>query len=76
LVSVDSGWSPDFLKCAIFLNGKTMKIRKPPKENEVRNLLYEPVPWKEAQKCWQELLDGKYEWSSIGKQLREKGLVK
>jgi hypothetical protein len=33
------------------------------------------VPWKEAQKYWDELLDGKYEWSSIGKQLREKGIV-
>jgi hypothetical protein len=37
--------------------------------------LYELVPWKEAEKTWEELLDGKYEWSSIGKQLREKGLV-
>ena len=34
------------------------------------------TPWKEAKKYWNELLDGKYEWSSIGKQLREKGLVK
>ena len=38
--------------------------------------LWELVPWKEAKKYWEELLDGKYEWSSIGKQLREKGLVK
>ena len=38
--------------------------------------LWELVPWKEARNYWQELLDGKYEWSSIGKQLREKGLVK
>ena len=38
--------------------------------------LYELVPWKEAKKYWNELLDGKYEWSSIGKQLREKGMVK
>jgi hypothetical protein len=38
--------------------------------------LHELVPWKEAKKYWQELLAGKYEWSSIGKQLREKGLVK
>jgi len=37
--------------------------------------LRELVPWKEAQKYWDELLDGKYEWSTIGKQLREKGLV-
>lgn len=37
--------------------------------------LHELVPWKEAKKYWEELLDGKYEWSSIGKQLREKGLV-
>ena len=38
--------------------------------------LHELVPWKEAEKYWEELLDRKYEWSSIGKQLREKGLVK
>jgi hypothetical protein len=38
--------------------------------------LYELVPWKEAKNYWEELLKGKYEWSSIGKQLREKGLVK
>jgi CRISPR-associated protein Cas2 len=33
------------------------------------------VPWKEAKDYWEELRDGKYEWSSIGKRLREKGLV-
>ena len=38
--------------------------------------LWELVPWKEARKYWDELMEGKYEWSSIGKQLREKGLVK
>src|ERR1019366_9141868 len=38
--------------------------------------LHELVPWKEARNYWEELLDGKYEWSSIGKQLRQKGLVK
>jgi hypothetical protein len=38
--------------------------------------LHELVPWKEAKNYWEELLAGKYEWSSIGKQLREKGLVK
>jgi hypothetical protein len=38
--------------------------------------LHELVPWKEAKKYWDELMDGKYEWSSIGKQLRQKGLVK
>lgn len=37
--------------------------------------LWELVPWKEANKYWDELLEGKYEWSSIGKQLREKVLV-
>jgi hypothetical protein len=37
--------------------------------------LHELVPWNEAKKYWKELLEGKYEWSSIGKQLREKGLV-
>jgi hypothetical protein len=38
--------------------------------------LWELVPWKEAKKYWDELMEGKYEWSSIGQQLREKGLVK
>jgi hypothetical protein len=38
--------------------------------------LRELVPWKEAKSYWDDLMDGKYEWSSIGKQLREKGLVK
>jgi hypothetical protein len=37
--------------------------------------LHELVPWKEAKKYWEELLEGKYEWSSIGKQLREKEIV-
>jgi len=37
--------------------------------------LRELVPWKEAKSYWDELIDGKYEWSSIGKQLREKGIV-
>jgi len=38
--------------------------------------LHELVPWKEAKKYWNHLMDGKYEWSTIGKQLREKGLVR
>jgi hypothetical protein len=38
--------------------------------------LWELVPWKEAKKYWHELLEGKYEWSSMGKLLRKKGLVK
>jgi hypothetical protein len=38
--------------------------------------LHELFPWKEAKNYWEELLAGKYEWSSIGKQLRQKGLVK
>ncbi len=37
--------------------------------------LHELVPWKEAKSKWSELLSGKYEWSSIAKQLREKGMV-
>lgn len=38
--------------------------------------LYELVPWKDAKSYWDELLEGKYEWSAISKQLRQKGLVK
>jgi len=37
---------------------------------------WEPVPWKEAKGYWEELLEGKYEWSSMGKLLRKKCLVK
>ena len=37
--------------------------------------LHELVPWKEAKSKWDDLLSGKYEWSSTSKQLREKGLV-
>ncbi len=37
--------------------------------------LWELVPWNEAEAYWEELLTGKYEWSSIGKQLCQKGLV-
>ena len=36
--------------------------------------LWELVPWREAKKYREALLEGKYEWSSIGKQLRGKGL--
>lgn len=41
--------------------------------------LHELVPWKEAESYWEELLQGKYEWSSIGKQikqLQQKGLLR
>ena len=38
--------------------------------------LHELVPWKEAKSYWDELLEGEYEWSSIGKQLRQLGIVK
>jgi hypothetical protein len=38
--------------------------------------LWELVPWNEAKKYWDELLAGKYEWSSISKQLRAKGKVR
>lgn len=38
--------------------------------------LHELVPWKEVENYWEELLEGKYEWSAVGKQLRQKGLVK
>jgi len=38
--------------------------------------LWELVPWKEAKEYWEELLEGKYEWSGIGKQLFEKSFEK
>jgi len=37
--------------------------------------LWELVPWKEAEKYWKELLQGKYEWSTISKQLHERGKI-
>ena len=37
--------------------------------------LRELVPWSEAKKYWDELLAGKYEWSSISKQLRSKRVI-
>jgi len=33
------------------------------------------VPWKDAKAYRDDLMKGEYEWSSIGKQLRAKGLV-
>ena len=38
--------------------------------------LWELVPWKEAGKMWQELVSGKYEWSTMAKQMSQRGLVK
>lgn len=37
--------------------------------------LHNLVPWPPAKVAWNELMAGKYGWSSIGKQLRAKGLV-
>ena len=37
--------------------------------------LWELVPWNEAKKYWLELTANKYEWSSMGKQLKAKGLI-
>jgi hypothetical protein len=37
--------------------------------------LWERVPWKLARDYWEELLEGKYEWSAMGKLLRKKGVV-
>jgi hypothetical protein len=37
--------------------------------------LRELVPRKEARTYWDELVEGEYAWSSIGKKLRDKGLV-
>lgn len=38
--------------------------------------LWELVNWKEAQKTWEKLLAGEYAWSTMAKQMRERGLVK
>ena len=36
---------------------------------------HEITPWKVAKQYWDELCEGKYEWSTMSKRLREKGLV-
>jgi hypothetical protein len=38
--------------------------------------LHNLVPWAPAKAAWNELMAGKYGWSSIGRQLRAKGLVR
>ena len=38
--------------------------------------LWELVPWKESGKMWQELADGKYEWSTMSQKMRQHGLIK
>jgi hypothetical protein len=37
--------------------------------------LRELVPWKEAEKHWNRLLDSQYEWSIISQQLRKRGVI-
>ena len=34
------------------------------------------VPWPEAKQAWQELVAGKYTWSTMSKQMEERGLVR
>lgn len=38
--------------------------------------LHTLVPWAPARTAWNELVQGKYDWSGIGQQMRAKGLVK
>jgi hypothetical protein len=38
--------------------------------------LHNLVPWAPAKTAWNELVAGKYEWSSISQQMRARGLVK
>jgi hypothetical protein len=38
--------------------------------------LWELVPWKEAQKTWDKLVNGEYEWSTMSQRMRERGLVR
>lgn len=38
--------------------------------------LWELVPWKEAERTWERLLDGEYEWSTMAQRMRGHGLVK
>ena len=38
--------------------------------------LWELVPWKEAQHTWEALAAGEYAWSTMARQMRERGLVR
>jgi hypothetical protein len=38
--------------------------------------LHKLVPWKPAAQAWNELKAGKYEWATMAKRMREKGLVR
>ena len=76
-------WQEDFLSELNDFEGKLRKVASlnltpDPNDGVVLNIapLRELVPWKEAESYWEELLEGKYEWSSIGRQLRQKGLVR
>jgi hypothetical protein len=37
---------------------------------------HELVPWKEPEKYWEELRKGRYEWSSMSRSLRKRGIMK
>jgi len=38
--------------------------------------LWELVPWMEAQKTWEKLAAGQFEWSTMARQMRQRGLVR
>jgi len=38
--------------------------------------LHELVPWAEPTKCWEELLAGEYQWSSVSRQLKSCSVIK
>lgn len=38
-------------------------------------LLHELMPWKERRAYWNDLLAGKYAWSTIAKRLRARGVI-
>ena len=37
--------------------------------------LWQLEPWKEAQRTWDKLVSGEYEWSAMAQQMRERGLA-
>lgn len=38
--------------------------------------LHPLVPWKEAEKIWNKLVAGEYEWSTLGRRMAERGLIR
>jgi hypothetical protein len=62
-------------KIGTAFTGVASSTRGPDIMSEPLNSKGTAGPWKVTEACWDDLMDGKDEWSSIGKQLRQNELV-